>query len=215
LAFDRFAGSDEYTLIYEKADPELQVIMDLLYLTGQRVMAVIGIKLADLLDEGIYFPPFKTGFDAVTGGLINIDIRGTDGATLREKWTKGVRTYQGLANAGFPNLMVTYGPQAPTAFCNGPSSAEYQGDFIVECLEYLRARGLTRMEATREAEEAWKNQCADLANATLFPKADSWYMGANIPGKPRMFMPYIGGVGVYRQKCDEVAGKGYEGFQLT
>jgi cation diffusion facilitator CzcD-associated flavoprotein CzcO len=156
-----------------------------------------------------------TGFDAVTGGLININIRGTDGATLREKWTKGVRTYQGLANAGFPNLMVTYGPQAPTAFCNGPSSAEYQGDFIVECLEYLRARGLTRMEATREAEEAWRNQCVDLAQATLFPKADSWYMGANIPGKMREMLMYSGGLPMYLKELKESADRGYAGYTLA
>src|SRR5262249_59138894 len=87
-----------------------------------------------------------TGFDAVTGGLINIDIRGTDGATLREKWTKGVRTYQGLTNAGFPNMMVTYGPQAPTAFCNGTTSAEYKGGLLGELREKLAARGLTVMK---------------------------------------------------------------------
>jgi cyclohexanone monooxygenase len=155
-----------------------------------------------------------TGFDAVTGGLINIDLRGTDGGTLREKWTKGVRTYQGLTNAGFPNMMVTYGPQAPTAFCNGPTSAEYQGDFIVGCLEYLRARGLTRIEPTREAEEAWRTQCSDLAQATLFPKADSWYMGANIPGKVREMLMYSGGLPMYLQQLRESAARGYAGYSL-
>jgi cyclohexanone monooxygenase len=156
-----------------------------------------------------------TGFDAVTGGLINIDIRGTDGATLREKWKKGVRTYQGLTNAGYPNMMVTYGPQAPTAFCNGPSSAEYQGDFIVECLGYLRTHGLTRIEPTREAEEAWRNQCADLAQATLFPKADSWYMGANIPGKVREMLMYSGGLPMYLKELRDSAAKGYAGYELA
>jgi cyclohexanone monooxygenase len=110
--------------------------------------------------------------------------------------------------------MVTYGPQAPTAFCNGPTSAEYQGDHIVECLEYLRARGLTRIEATREAEEAWRNQCSDLAQATLFPKADSWYMGANIPGKVREMLMYSGGLPMYLQELRESAAKGYAGYVL-
>ncbi len=155
-----------------------------------------------------------TGFDAVTGGLTQIDIRGTDGTTLREKWTTGVRTYQGLATAGFPNMLVSYGPQAPTAFCNGPTSAEYQGEYIVECLAYLRERGLTRIEATPEAEEAWRNQCFDLAETTLFPQADSWYMGANIPGKVREMLMYPGGLPLYLQELRESAAKGYAGYVL-
>ncbi len=155
-----------------------------------------------------------TGFDAVTGGLTNIDIRGTDGATLKDKWATGVRTYQGLANAGFPNMMFSYGPQAPTAFCNGPTSAEYQGEYMVECLTYLRERGLTRIEATPEAEEAWRNQCFELANSTLFPKADSWYMGANIPGKVRELLMYPGGLPLYLQELRESAAKGYAGYVL-
>ena len=155
-----------------------------------------------------------TGFDAVTGGLTQIDIRGTDGASLREKWATGVRTYQGLATAGFPNMLVSYGPQAPTAFCNGPTSAEYQGEYIVECLAYLRERGLTRIEATPEAEEAWRNQCFDLAETTLFPQADSWYMGANIPGKVREMLMYPGGLPLYLQELRESAAKGYEGYVL-
>jgi len=146
--------------------------------------------------------------------LTNIDIRGTDGATLGEKWANGVRTYQGLSNASFPNMMVTYGPQAPTAFCNGPTSAEYQGEYIVECLNYLRRNGLTRIEATSEAEEAWRKQCLELAEMTLFPKADSWYMGANIPGKVRELLMYPGGLPLYLQELRESAAKGYAGYVL-
>jgi cyclohexanone monooxygenase len=156
-----------------------------------------------------------TGFDAVTGGITRIDIRDSRGVTLREKWAHGVRTYQGLANAGYPNLLMTYGPQAPTAFINGPTCAEVQGDFIVETLEYLRERGLTRIEPTREAEEGWRKLCQELAEPTLFPKADSWYMAANIPGKTREMLMYPGGVPAYLEILRNCASAGYDGYALT
>lgn len=156
-----------------------------------------------------------TGFDAVTGGLTRIDIRDSQGITLKEKWADGVRTYQGLASAGYPNLLVSYGPQAPTGFCNGPTSAEVQGDFIVETLEYLRDHGYTRIETTPEAEEAWRKLCQELAATTLFPKADSWYMAANIPGKAREMLMYPGGLPAYREELRDCVKNGYEGYQLA
>ena len=156
-----------------------------------------------------------TGFDAVTGGLTSIDIRGTDGTTLKEKWTNGVRTFQGLASAGFPNLLVSYGPQAPTGFCNGPTSAEYQGDYIADCLQYMRERELTRIEPTAAAEEAWRTLCLELVKPTLFPTADSWYMGANVPGKPREILMYAGGLPMYLQALKASAENGYEGYVLS
>ena len=156
-----------------------------------------------------------TGFDAVTGGLTSIDIRGSDGATLKEKWTNGVRTFQGLANAGFPNLLVSYGPQAPTGFCNGPTSAEFQGERIVECLQYMRERHLTRIEPTVAAEEAWRTLCLELVKPTLFPTADSWYMGANIPGKSREILMYAGGLPMYLQELKACADNDYEGYVLS
>ena len=156
-----------------------------------------------------------TGFDAVTGGLTKIDIRGSDGTSLAEKWADGVRTYQGLANSGFPNLLVSYGPQAPTAFCNGPTSAEFQGDYIAECLSYMRKHGLSRIEATVEAEQDWRQQCLELVKPTLFPKADSWYMGGNIPGKRREILMYPGGVPMYMEALRTSAANGYEGFVLS
>ncbi len=156
-----------------------------------------------------------TGFDAVTGGLTEIDIRGSDGSNLAQKWADGVRTYQGLANSGFPNLLVSYGPQAPTAFCNGPTSAEFQGEYIVEMLCYLREHNLSRIEATPQAEQAWREECLELVRPTLFPQADSWYMGANIPGKKREILMYPGGLPMYMEALEKSAAEGYAGFELS
>jgi cyclohexanone monooxygenase len=156
-----------------------------------------------------------TGFDAITGGLTSIDIRGTQGETLGEKWAKGVRTHLGMSSAGFPNLLFVYGPQSPNAFANGPTCAELQGDWIVQLLDRLRQRDCTRFEATVPAEEAWRAQVHALADATLFPKADSWYLGANIPGKTREMLSYAGGLMTYMAKCNESAERGYEGFAIS
>ena len=156
-----------------------------------------------------------TGFDAVTGGLTSIDIRGTQGETLKEKWAKGVRAHLGMAVAGFPNLLFVYGPQSPNAFCNGPTCAETQGDWIAQLLDHLRQRNYARVEATVAAEEAWRAQVLELADATLFPRADSWYLGANIPGKPREMLAFTGGLPAYLEKCRESAERGYEGFAIN
>ena len=158
---------------------------------------------------------FATGFDAMTGALLNIDIRGRSGRTLREKWAAGPRTYLGLAVAGFPNLFAITGPGSPSVLSNMIVSIEQHVDWIADCLAHLRAHGLGTIEATAEAEDAWVAHVNEVGNLTLYPRANSWYMGANVPGKPCIFMPYIGGVGVYRGKCDEVAAKGYEGFVLA
>jgi cation diffusion facilitator CzcD-associated flavoprotein CzcO len=155
-----------------------------------------------------------TGFDAVTGGLTSIDIRGTQGETLREKWAKGVRAHLGMAVAGFPNLLFVYGPQSPNAFANGPTCAELQGDWITGLLDYVRQRDWKRFEATAAAEEEWRAQVHALADATLFPQADSWYLGANIPGKPREMLSFAGGLSTYMAKCNESAERGYEGFAI-
>jgi cyclohexanone monooxygenase len=157
---------------------------------------------------------FATGFDAMTGALLAIDIRGRGGVTLRERWAAGPRTYLGLCVAGFPNLFTITGPGSPSVLSNMLVSIEQHVDWIADCLAHLRAHGRRRLEATAEAEEAWVAHVNDIGHQTLYPLAKSWYMGANVPGKPRVFMPYIGGVGVYRRTCDEVAAKGYPGFTL-
>lgn len=157
---------------------------------------------------------FATGFDALTGALLRIDIRGRNGLTLRRKWEAGPATYLGLATAGFPNLFIVAAAGSPAVLSNVVVSIEQHVDWIADCIAYMDERGLEAIEATPEAEAGWVEHAGDVANATLFPQADSWYIGANIPGKPRFYMPYVGGVGVYRQRCDEVAAAGYEGFVL-
>lgn len=157
---------------------------------------------------------FATGFDAMTGALNSIEIRGRAGNLLKQKWAAGPRTYLGLATAGFPNLFLITGPGSPSVLSNMMVSIEQHVDWIADCIAYLQAHDLKGIEAEVEAEEGWVAHVNEVANLTLFPKANSWYMGANVPGKTRIFMPYIGGVGAYRQKCDEVAARGYEGFTL-
>ena len=156
-----------------------------------------------------------TGFDAMTGSVAKIDIRGRDGQALNDKWAAGPRTYLGLMSEGFPNLFIITGPGSPSVLSNMIVSIEQQVDWISDCLGYMRDRGFEVMEARKDAEDKWVDHVNEVAYGTLYPQANSWYMGANIPGKPRIFMPYIGGVGAYRKICDEVAAKGYEGFAMT
>jgi cyclohexanone monooxygenase len=157
---------------------------------------------------------FATGFDALTGALLAIDIRGRDGLTLTEAWGNGPRAYLGLAVAGFPNLFTVTGPGSPSVLSNVVVSIEQHVEWIGDCITALRERGEDRIEATPEAQEAWMEHVAEVAGYTLFPRAASWYVGANVPGKPRVFMPYVGGVGPYRERCEQVAANGYEGFSV-
>ncbi len=158
---------------------------------------------------------FATGFDAMTGSLFKLGIVGRNGMALRDKWEAGPQTYLGVTTAGFPNLFVITGPGSPSVLSNMPVSIEQHVEWIADCIQTMRSRGLDRIEATEEAERGWVAHVNETANATLFPQADSWYMGANMPGKPRVFLPYCGGVAVYREKCREVAEKGYEGFAMS
>ena len=158
---------------------------------------------------------FATGFDAMTGPLLRVDIRGRGDRPLRDKWSAGPRTYLGIATAGFPNLFILTGPGSPSVLSNMVMAIEQHVDWIADCLSYLGAHGLDGIEATVEAEDAWVDHVNQLANATLFPRANSWYMGANVPGKPRVFLPYVGGFPQYRSTCDNVAAEGYRGFKLT
>jgi cation diffusion facilitator CzcD-associated flavoprotein CzcO len=157
---------------------------------------------------------FATGFDALTGTLGKIDIAGRGGELLRDDWADGPRSYLGLGDDGFPNLFVITGPGAPAVLANMVLHAESHVDWISQAIGYLDARGYAGIEATPEAVENWLAELNQRAAATLFPRANSWYMGANVPGKPRVFMLFIGGFGAYNDICAEVAAAGYKGFEL-
>ena len=158
---------------------------------------------------------FATGFDAMTGPLLRPDITGAGGVALRDKWAAGPRTYLGIAIAGFPNLFTITGPGSPSVLVNMLVAIEQHVDWVAECIAYLRQRGLASISATVDAEDTWVAHVNEVANHTLFPTANSWYMGANVPGKPRVFMPYIGGFPRYSQICEGVAADDYRGFTLT
>jgi cyclohexanone monooxygenase len=157
---------------------------------------------------------FATGFDAMTGAMKEIDIHTDAGMSITEKWEHGPRTYLGIMMAGFPNLFMITGPQSPGVKSQMILACEQHVDWIADCLKYLREHGYSRIEAEPDAEDAWVKHNNEVADRTLYPLANSWYVGANIPGKPRVFMPYVGGVTAYKKKCDEVAAKDYEGFRF-
>ncbi|GLY71292.1 flavin-containing monooxygenase [Amycolatopsis taiwanensis] len=158
---------------------------------------------------------YATGFDAMTGALTRMTVTGVGGGDLRDKWAHGPANYLGLVIAGFPNLFMVHGPGSPSVLAQMITTGEWQVDWIGDRLKYLRDNGYRRIEATADAEAAWGQETKAIADATLFPRADSWYVGANIPGKPRVFMVYIGGFPAYKQRCDEVVAEGYRGFALS
>ena len=155
---------------------------------------------------------FATGFDAMTGALLSMDIRGTGGQTLREKWAAGPRTYLGVSIAGFPNMFVIAGPGSPSVLSNVVHSIETHVNWLSDLLERTRAQGIQRIEAEQAHEDKWVDHVNEAANQTLYPVGNSWYVGANMPGKPRVFMPYVAGVPAYRRIIEGVAEKDYEGF---
>jgi cation diffusion facilitator CzcD-associated flavoprotein CzcO len=158
---------------------------------------------------------FATGFDAMTGALDAMDITNAEGVALKSVWSAGPRTYLGLAVAGFPNLFLVTGPGSPSVLSNVVVSIEQHVDWIADCLAYLAEHGVDRIEAQEQAQEDWTEHVQVVASGSLMAKGNSWYLGANVPGKPRIFMPYLGGVGAYRDTCDDVAADHYRGFTLT
>jgi cyclohexanone monooxygenase len=160
---------------------------------------------------------FATGFDAMTGALKRIDVRGRGGALLREVWADGPRNYLGLQSVGFPNLFTVTGPGSPSVLTNMVASIEQHVEWIGSCLAWMRERGHRVIEPTPAAQDEWVEHVNTVANGTMFtaPTCNSWYIGANIPGKPRVFMPYVGGLANYRKRCDAIAAAGYEGFVLA
>ncbi len=159
---------------------------------------------------------FATGFDAMTGSLLKMDIQGRDGLTLKDYWHAGPRNYLGLQVPGFPNMFTITGPGSPSVLCNLPPAIEQHVNWITDCIRTLRDQGLQRIEATEHASEEWCAEVNRAADATLLGKVKhSWYLGANVPGKPQVFMPYAGGFGHYTQICNQVAQDNYKGFSLS
>jgi cation diffusion facilitator CzcD-associated flavoprotein CzcO/acetyl esterase/lipase len=158
---------------------------------------------------------YATGFDAMTGAIVSVDITGRDGLTLKKKWEHGPLTYLGLTTVGFPNLFMITGPGSPSVLSNMMVSIEQHVEWIRDTLVSMRDKGFETIEPTPTAEEGWRVHCGDCADITIFQDTNSWYMGANVPGKPRVLLPYIGGVGRYRQACDEVIARGHLGFSLS
>jgi cyclohexanone monooxygenase len=158
---------------------------------------------------------FATGFDAMTGALLNIDIRGRDGARFADQWKDGPRSQLGLMSAGFPNLFITTGPGSPSVLYNMVLGNEYHVDWIMDCIAYLDRHRHATIEATAEAEADWRRTVDEIGRQTLFGAANSWYMGDNVPGKPRVILPYLGGFRAYKRTCDTVAANGYTGFAIA
>ncbi|MBY0511273.1 MAG: NAD(P)/FAD-dependent oxidoreductase [Rhodospirillaceae bacterium] len=191
-------------------------------------VALVDIKaapIAEVTADGIrtseaFYPldiiVFATGFDAMTGSLLRLNIAGRDGVKLSDAWEAGPRTYLGLQVAGFPNLFTITGPGSPSVLCNVPVPIQQHVEWITDCIAHMRKTGAKTIEATVDAQDRWVEQVNAAANATLLSSVKhSWYLGANVPGKPRVFMPYAGGMARYRGICDDVAKQGYAGFALS
>ncbi|ORY17510.1 hypothetical protein BCR34DRAFT_621925 [Clohesyomyces aquaticus] len=174
-----------------------------------------GIRTADGVVHEFDIIALATGFDSITGGLKDIDIKGSNGELLREKWDKGTWTYLGMTTSSFPNFFFLYGPQGPTAFSNGPSCVESQADWLLEVLQYMKEEGKEKRDATTEAEKEWKQLVHDFSARTLRHHTDSWYNGYNIPGKPRAPLNYAGGLPDYMRRLREVREKGMKGFEVS
>lgn len=192
---------DDVTLVDLRSTPIERIV-------PEGVVTSEGLQELDVL---IY----ATGYDALTGALTQIDVRGLKGRRLTDKWVDGAKTYLGLMTAGFPNLFTVTGPGSPGPLANMSMSIEQHVDWITRCMEYLREHKVSRIDADKQAEESWMQHVQEIVGRTLYLKANSWYLGANVPGKPQVFLPYLGGHGTYRKKCDDVAASGYEGFVLT
>ena len=206
----RICVDTDYYLTYNRPNVELVDVRT----TPIEALTPDGLRVGDT-EYAFDAIVFATGFDAMTGALTRMGIIGHDQEALADKWEAGPRTYLGLMTVGFPNMFMITGPGSPSVLSNMIVSIEQHVDWIADCLAHLTSRQLDRIEPTLAAEDDWVQHVNDVAYTTLYPSAASWYMGANIPGKPRVFMPYIGGVGAYRQKCDEIAAEGYQGFTLA
>jgi cation diffusion facilitator CzcD-associated flavoprotein CzcO len=199
--FETF-NRDNVTLVDVRTDPIVEI-------THEGVRTQSAMYPVDII-------VFATGFDAMTGPLLRMNVRGKDNASLADAWKEGPRNYLGLQVAGFPNLFTITGPGSPSVLTNMPVAIEQHVEWVADCIDHMRRNGVDRIEATPQAMNDWVVTVNEAANATLLPTVPhSWYLGANVPGKPKVFMPYAGGLARYRSICNEVASKGYEGFELS
>ncbi len=197
---------------YETFNRDNVTLVDVRRFPIERITAK-GLRTADREYE-LDCIVFATGYDAMTGALLGVDLRGRAGKTLREKWSEGPRAYLGLMSHGFPNLFMVTGPGSPSVLSNMVPAIEQHVNWIAACIEHMREAGIRGIEPIAAAEDAWVAHVNEVARATLLPRGNSWYLGANVPGKPRVFMPYLG-YPAYVKKCQEVVAKGYDGFEMT
>ena len=174
-----------------------------------------GVRLKSGAEYELDAIVYATGFDAMTGSILKVDIRGVDGQGIRDAWEAGPRTYLGLMSHGFPNLFLITGPGSPSVLSNMTTSIEQHVDLTCDIIDQMRTEGTDRIEPDLAEQDKWVDTVNEVANMTLHVKANSWYLGANVPGKPRVFMPYIGGVGAYRELCEQVAAEDYRGFRRS
>lgn len=175
-----------------------------------------GLRLAEGAKYDLDILIFATGFDAMTGAMNKINPVGRNGVSLQQAWAAGPRTYLGLCTAGFPNMFVITGPGSPSVFSNMVTSIEQHVEWIVNCIKHMRSSGLSAIEPSPQAQDEWTDHVTDAAGKTLYARSrDTWFHGANVPGKPVVFMPYVGGVGNYYRKITQVAENGYEGFHFS
>jgi len=206
----RISLEQRYFEVYNQKNVRL---VDLRETSIERITAE-GVLTSDGLEHKLEVLVLATGFDMVSGGLTAINIKGTSGSSLRDKWRSGISAYLGSATHGFPNMLFLYGPQAPSGLCNGPSCAELQGDEIVELLKFMKDNGRSRLESSEQADRTWRARIDEYVEATLFGLADSWYMAANVPGKARQMINYPLGVPDYLAQWREAKQSGYAGFDI-
>jgi len=194
--FETF-NRDNVTLVDLREDPIERI-------TSNSIITQSGEHPIDML-------VLATGFDAISGSLLRLNPKGRGGISLKERWQDRFHNYLGLTIGGFPNLFMIHGPGSPGVFYNMPLGAERQMEWIGHCMEHLKEKDLGAIEPKAESEDAWNDEVSGIANATLFPRTDSWWTGANIPGKPRYFSVYLGG-SIYYQRISDMAEQGYQGF---
>ena len=201
------------TNYYETFNKENVTLVDVRQCPIQSITKTGLLTLDDSYDLDVLI--FATGFDAITGTLMRIDIRGRGGMKLSNKWAKSPNNFLGLSVAGFPNFFVITGPGSPSVLSNMVLSIEQHVEWIARCISFVAEQGAKCIEATEPAEKAWVAHVNEIAQQTLFPKNNSWYLGSNIGGKARVFMPYVGGIGQYRKRCEKVVKDGYTGFKVS